>query len=240
MADSTVYVAATHAELRRLLSTLPKVAGASDAVLTVVGLAALGRIRQAFVAKARGGTDEAGDSWAPLSPKTIAYSATRQRGRGGRTKTEKKRASFPSQALNAKQQSRWWEVYRRALAQYRGDRGHAAAVAWLVLKGEGATTLLQKYGGRKVEILRDTGLLLNSLSPGTGSAEQVFRVGGGAVIIGTNRRGAAAHHGGIPGRLPQRRLWPEPNKWPASWWADILDAGKQAVFDLAIQFIRGV
>ena len=239
MPDQTVHVAATRAELRQLLATLPKVAGASDAVLTAVGLAALGRIRRAFITKARGGTDEAGDSWTPLSPKTIAYSATRQRGRGGRTKAEKKRAAFPSQALNAKQQARWWEVYRRALAQYRGDKGHAAAVAWVVLKREGATTLLQKYGGRKVEILRDTGLLLNSLSPGTGSAEQVFRVGGGAVIIGTNREGAAAHHSGIPGRLPQRRLWPSVDRWPQSWWGDILDAAKQVVFDLAMQLIRG-
>lgn len=208
------------------------------AMMTRVGLAVLGRIKRAFVVKARGGTDEAGDSWQPLSPKTIAYSKTRQRGRGGRTKTEKKRDRYPSQALTQKQQDRWWEVYRRNLARFRGDKRHAAAAAWLVLKGEGATTLLQKYGGRKVEILRDTGLLLNSLSPGYGGPEQVFRVEPGAVTVGTNRKGARGHHEGIPGRLPQRRLWPEPSKWPESWWRDILTEVKQGMVDIFLQIMR--
>lgn len=204
------------------------------------GLAILGRIRHAFVTKARGGTDEAGERWKPLSPKTIAYSKTRQRGRGGRTRTERGRPPRPSQALDEKQQERWWEVYRRQLAIYKGDKGHAAAVAWIVLKREGAVTLLDKYGHRQVEILRDTGLLLNSLSPGVHSAEQVLRTGRGEVIVGTNRRGAKAHHTGIPGRLPQRRLWPEPRKWPANWWADIIDQVKQGLLDIAALLIRGI
>ena len=203
-------------------------------------MAILGRTKRAFVVKARGGTDEAGDSWQPLSPKTIAYSKTRQRGRGGRTKAEKKRTSHPSQALNQKQQDRWWEVYRRQLAIYKGNKGHAAAVAWLVLKREGAQTLVDRYGHRQVEILRDTGLLLNSLSPGYGGTEQVFRVGPGFVIVGTNRKGARGHHNGIPGRLPQRRLWPPVDRWPAGWWQDIQDQAKQGLLDLAAYLISRV
>ena len=96
-------------------------------------------------------------------------------------------------------------MYRRQLAIYKGNRSHAAAVAWLVLKIEGAKTLVDKYGHRIVEILRDTGLLLNSLSPGVYSSERVFKVGHGEVIVGTNRKGAAAHHHGVPGRLPHHR-----------------------------------
>ena len=61
-------------------------------------------------------------------------------------------------------------------------------------------TLLMKYGGRQVDILRDTGLLLNSLSPGVVSAEQVFKVAPGTVIVGTNRKWAYCHHyGDLPG-----------------------------------------
>jgi len=86
---------------------------------------------------------------------------------------------------------------------------------------------------------RATGLLLNSLSPGVASAEQVFRIGHGEVIVGTNRKGAAAQHNGVPGRLPQRRLWPEPSKWPASWWRDIMEQVRTGLVDIAMQLIKG-
>lgn len=241
MTQNTVYVRATRAAVRAAIAALPTAmhTSAADAIMTRCGLALLGRIKQAFIIKARGGVDEAGDSWKPLSPKTIAYSKTRQRGRGGRTKAEKGRSAFPSQALSNKQQERWWQLYRRYLAAFKGDKGHAAAAAWIVGKREGMTTLLNKYGHRQVEILRDTGLLLNSLSPGVNSAEQIFRVGHGQVIVGTNRKGAASHHAGIPGRLPQRRLWPPVNKWPASWWQDILEQASQGILDLAMLLIKG-
>lgn len=211
----------------------------ADAMMTRAGMALLGRIRAAFIVKARGGTDEAGDSWKPLSPKTIAYSKTRQRGSGGRTKAERGRASHPSQALNQSQQDRWWQVYRQQLAIRKGNKRHAAAVAWLILKGEGAKTLVDKYGHRKVEILRDTGLLLNSLSPGVTTGASVFRVGLGNVTVGTNRKGAKGHHYGIPGRLPQRRLWPVVSKWPDSWWDDITDQIKLGIVDIVISLVKG-
>lgn len=244
MTANAVYTSAsTDAAIRRALSAIPEEARKkgpiTDAMMTRAGMALLGRIKQAFVAKARGGTDDAGDKWKPLSPKTIAYSVTRQRGRGGRTKAEKNRPSRPSQAINARQRNRWWQVYRRQLAISKGDKGHAAAVAWLVLKGEGATTILAKYGGRKVDILRDTGLLLNSLSPGVMSAERVFRVGPGEVVVGTNRKWARVHHRGNK-RVPQRRLWPEVSRWPQSWWADILHEINAGIMDLAAVIIKGI
>lgn len=241
--SNTVHTRATRDDLRRALQGLPAAAQGggpiADAMMVRVGMVLLGRIKRAFIVKARGGTDECGEKWQPLSPKTIAYNKTRQRGRGGRTKAEKKRNAFPSQALNQKQQDRWWEVYRRQLAIHKGDKRHAAAVAWTVLKREGARTLVDKYGHRQVEILRDTGLLLNSLSPGVASSDQVFRVERGAVTVGTNRAGAAAHHNGVPGRLPQRRLWAPPDKWPAEWWRDITDAAKSGMAELAAYLIRG-
>lgn len=240
MTQNTVTVRSTRTAIRNALSSIPNIARSGGAVahamMVRVGLATLGRIRRAFIVKSRGGTDDAGDSWKPLSPKTIAYSKTRRR---GRSKTESRREVRPSQALNRVQRDRWWEVYRRQLARYKGDRGHAAAVAWVVLKGEGAQTLVQKYGNQKVDILRDTGILLNSLSPGVSSAEQVFRVGNGEVIVGTNRKGAAAHHNGAPSHnLPQRRLWPLVSKWPAPWWADIRDQVKQGLLEIATLIAR--
>lgn len=203
-----------------------------DAILMRAGLALLGRIRKAFVTKSRGGTDEAGERWTPLKPETIAY------GRARRTKTERGRESRPSQALSKKQQERWWDLYRQGLAIHAGSKSAAARRAWFIIKGEGAKTLFDKYAGRRAEILRDTGQLLDSLSPNSGSPEQVLRVGRGEIVVGTNRKGAMAHHHGIPGKLPQRRLWPEPGKWPASWWKDVLHEIKQGMVELIVQNVR--
>lgn len=234
MPGETVHTRADRGKLLDALADLPALGRQSKPLLLRVGLAMLGRIRRAFVTKARGGVDEAGDKWAPLSPKTLAY------GRRGRTKGERGRSTRPSQALTKRQQDRWWALYRKWLAATKGDNGRAARVAWSVLKEEGATTLLQKYGGRRAEILRDTGVLLNSLSPGYTGPEQVLRAQDGAIIVGTNRKGAAAHHKGDPKRgLPQRRLWPPPGKWPSRWWRDLLEQLRGGLLVIATQRVRG-
>lgn len=236
--QETINTQATRAEINRILETIPGklVSGdrSTSTLLTHVGQALLKQIRKSFVAKMRGGADEVGDRWAPLSPKTIAYGR-----RGLRNKRERARESRPSQALTKKQQDLWWEYYRRGLARYAGDKGRAAAVAWVILKGMGAVTLLQKYGNRKVDILRDTGKLLSSLSPGEPSEHSVFRVGRGDVTVGTNRPGALAHHEGDPPRLPQRRLWPEPERWSTGWWRGILVPVRDGVVKMVMDELRG-
>lgn len=72
-----------------------------------------------------------------------------------------------------------------------------------------------------VEILRDTGLLFGSLSPGTFTKDTILQAGAGRVIVGTNQK--PWHHRGTR-RLPARPYWPPDGKLPADWWADILDA----------------
>lgn len=195
-----------------------------------LGRTILHRVSAAFVTKSRGGTDEAGDRWEPLSPKTVAY------GRGDRTKGSS--SDRPSQALTAAQRVRWWQVYRQQKARFGGDKGRAARFAWTVVKGMGAVTLFDKYSKRHVEILRDTGGLLDSLTPGKSSACSVFRTYPGEVVVGTVRVGAAAHHAGVPGRLPQRRLWPEPKKWPGSWWRDLQLVAVRGALDVAVSLVR--
>jgi hypothetical protein len=116
----------------------------------------------------------------------------------------------------------------------------AAKFAWWKIKQEGANTIIGVFGDTPVDILKDTGLLINSLSPGVVSAERVFRVGPGEVIVGTNRKHAARHHAGDPKRgLPQRRLWPHPSRWPQDWWGDILDVAKQGILDLIVHLVKG-
>ena len=259
----TIHVRATREQVLAILRQVPAIAsghgqsaaGLQQALLIRMGLALLGRIRTAFIAKARGGSDESGLRWPPLKKTTIAYS----RRHPGVLFPGKLRAPFaPSWMLTKEQRARWWSVYRSvggrapAGAPYhaRGaPRGWGAAIAWMVLKREGAKTLLSEYGGTKVEILRDKGLLLNSLSPGVVVGQQalsappkvenqVFDLGRGEVIVGTNRKFAATHHRGIPGRLPQRRLWPEPSRWPQNWWRDITEQGVYGLVDIVLYLLQ--
>lgn len=101
----------------------------------------------------------------------------------------------------------------------------------------------QEAGDAKIQILRDTGLLFNSLSPGipgaashhmpSRKARQVFRLNPGSVTIGTNRVGAIYHHEGRFPPLPQRRLWPAPEDWPKNWWSEILQQGREGLLEVA-------
>lgn len=232
--EQTVHTRVSRPAIKRAIAALPEAAKESTALLVRVGIAALGRIKQAFVVKSRGGTDEAGDRWAPLSPRTVAY---------GRRHPGLRRDTYgmkrPSSALTAKQRERWWYIYHNQKARFKGNKGQAARVAWAVLKREGAKTIFDKYAGAQVEILRDTGLLLNSLSPGYRGSEQVLHTVRGVVVVGTNRKGATRHHNGDPSRnLPQRRLWPPPSRWPQSWWRDILEQVKQGILDIATKRTR--
>jgi hypothetical protein len=85
-------------------------------------------------------------------------------------------------------------------------------------KGKGKK---KKAAPAPVDILRNTGELLRSLSPGvdekpSGAPGQVFDVSRpGVIVVGTNKK--PYHHKGIPGRLPARPLWPVDGKIPGAW-----------------------
>ncbi len=193
--------------------------GQVEQLQVAVAMTALGFIRDAFITKSQGGTDEAGDSWPALSKRYVAYGRThpglaRQRGRAA------KRGQSSRPLLTPKQNERWKKIYGQMLRRSgpfptADAKGRAAAYAWAVLKAEGARTILGVYGDTKVDTLRDTGLLLTSLSPGESSSEQILRTEPGQVIVGTNREGAEKHHLGIG--VPQRKLWPDQANWPAKW-----------------------
>lgn len=242
MAGNVVDVRTGAKNLEATLRQLPKLVqspgmarDAMNALKVRVGLQALSFIRQAFIVKAKGGTDEAGERWPPLQRSTIAYS----RRHPGVLFPGKKRAPFrPSWMLTKKQRARWWALNAQV----------GAAMAWVILKSEGAKTIIGEYGDTKVETLRDKGLLLNSLSPGvppdsgtstpTGREHQVFKLESTSVVVGTNRKHAAAHHKGIPGKLPQRRLWPKPNRWPAKWWDLLLSQARQGMIEVMTYLLR--
>ncbi len=237
MSETVIYTHLSRDAVIRALRTIPQEARAGgvvqDEMMEGAGVALLDRIQEAFAAKSRGGTDEAGETWPALSPRTIAYR------RAKRSREESGRSNRPSQGLTQSQQDRWWVVYRRQLARFRGNKASAARAAWVTLKAEGARTLLEKYGDGVVDILRDTNDLMGSLTPHSGSDLAVFNVTPGQVELGTRRPHAETHHRGVPQiNLPQRRLWPEPRNFPDSWWSDILAEVRAGLVELTRQVVE--
>lgn len=255
MAENVINVRGSRQKIRRIMETVrdqvrDTSSEAAKQLMVRMGLTLLGRIKAAFIVKANGGVDDCGLQWPKLKKSTVAYSR-----RHPGVPPSSKRAGFsPSWMLTKKQRERWWSLYRQFLGKapqgaayhQRGAQagsGWAAARAWKILKSEGAQTLMMVYGDTPVKILRSTGVLLNSLSPGVSPMEakpqpptvedQVFRLGVGDVIVGTNRKFAVVHHEGR-GHVPQRRLWAEPDKWPANWWLDITEQGQAALLEMVI------
>lgn len=266
MSDQTIYVRASRQFVLDAIARIPQVAsgGSSEAqsaqraLLVRLGITALGRIHSQFIVKAKGGTDDCGLKWPPLAPSTIAYS----RRHPGVLWPGSRRAPYaPSWMLTAQQRKRWWSIYhgfggvkpkgRAYHAKTNQYDDWAAARAWNILKSEGAKTLIGEYGNATsdingpIQILRSTGLLLNTLSPprflADGGAakikDQVFRVGRGDVVVGTNRPWAGTHHEGN-GRIPQRRLWPDPNQWTQSWWEDLESQAAEGLLDIAVFMLK--
>jgi len=182
----------TEEQLRQVVAELPRAlagqrAGAearavARAVLEAVGIEALAIIKEAYIDKSRHGTDAAGVKWRPLSPATLAYRRrhprlTRQRGRARRAG----RAKRP--LLTAVQDRTWRRIYVAMLHRKKTAK-EAAMLAWAVVKRMGGRTVKAVYGAVGYEIGRDTGRLLNSLSPG--APQNILRVRVGQAVVGTN------------------------------------------------------
>lgn len=174
----------------------------------------MSNLRQAYIVKAQHGTDEAGLKWPELSPRTIAA-------RLARVKSTRK---FHEDVVAA---NRRFRLARQRLQDVPGDAArrleHTRAANELVR----ASKKLRE-AGENMEILRDTGRLFNSLSPGVKGdlmSDGILEVSPGQATFGTNVEYAERHHLGDPStHLPQRRLWAEPQAWPDIWWKDIGEA----------------
>lgn len=179
----------------------------AEAVTRALGVEMLAIIKEAYLVKSQGGTDDAGIKWGPLSPATVAYGRrhpglNQKRGRAAKAG----RGSRP--LLTQRQDRLWRSVYARLVRQGR-DSATAAKIAWTVAKQAGGKTIIGQYGGTQVEIGRDTGRLLNSFSPGYGDC--ILEPAPGSVKVGTNVAYAKHYHA-------KRPLWPDdPARFPAAW-----------------------
>ncbi len=250
-----IYFRGTRPELMQVFKDIVgSVTGASSRyasearqIFIVVGLAALSDVKADYVRKARGEVGEDGVKWPPLSPKTLAYGRRAPKAGGF--------APGGNDGMLTQQQlTRWRKLYGGALARLAMSmdietaKRIAAARAWKILKDEGAQTKLAAYASRPHEILRDTGVLLNSLSPGMlgtdgvnltvtpprgdGGDMQVFDLQPDGVIVGTNVPYAATHQNGDRKRnIPARPFIPRiiPDKWQERWTGSVLPALSAAI-----------
>ncbi len=241
----------------------PDNAGHAKAVFYAIGFAALSDIQEAFIVKSRGGTGEDGVTWPPLSEAYLAY---QRRFAPGEQSALKKAAGLgkghsygvggKGGILTKAQSKRWKKLYGGNLARLAARmevpdaKGMAAAMAWNTIKAEGARTKLEVFGKRVVAILRDVGILFNSLSPGyfdgvtydkptaEGGEQQVFTALTDGIVIGTNVPYAAAHNYGYPkSGIPKREFLPEvvPQVWLERW----AQAGIEALADSLHRSLQG-
>lgn len=227
MLTETIHYRGSRSDLVAMLGRLPSIAAGNDALsmgeatglALRVGTTAMAIQRDAYIVKARGGTDEAGLSWEPLRPSTIRH-------RLGKTKMSDARRK----SIVARYEKRFNE-YQREFSRTRRERFNRD---------------VQQFVPH--EILRDDGTLFNSLSPGLAGEvrpDGILQVNPGECVGGTNVPYAIYHHSDEPRKLradgqpvlPQRRLWAEPSQWPQTWWNMI---GGSAVRGMALIVIRWV
>lgn len=200
------------AELMRRLARLPLLLGPQGGeqarrLARALGVEALSIIKEAFIEKGRGGSDQAGIKWEPLSARYVAY-GRRHKGLTRKRTAAGKKGRSGRPLLTDAQDRLWRGVYASCLR--RGDDSATAArKAWGVVKRAGGKTIIGTYGGAAVEIGRDTGRLLASLSPGAN--ENVLIAQPGSVRVGTNVKYAPFFHA-------KRPMWPaDPERFPQAW-----------------------
>lgn len=147
----------------------------------------------AYEAKSLGGSDELGNRWKPLSPKTIAM----------RPITKEDRAQFGigrlsgRGLLSSRENRRWKGIYASVFRRTKEELGEreasalAAKTAWGILKAQGARLRTEVLGSRNVLIMRLTQRLFRSLRPTTQipyrpRADQIYDARNGSFQIGTS------------------------------------------------------
>jgi hypothetical protein len=239
----TLFVAASRRpELEAVLRQLPGILAGTEADVggiargfkMRVSFAFFSLVKEAFIVKSRGGTDAAGIKWPPLSREYLAYTRPmngRQPPRAGGLAPGGNDGFMTAAQLN--QWRRDFAGAMKYLSVQIGEdaaRGQAAAIAWSKAKSRGVRTKLEVFGEREVEILRDRGILFNSLSPGqineagvdatySPPEDQVAEDGPGWLLVGTNVEYAYYHHV-QPGIRP---LWPKNGNLPAVWIDEIME-----------------
>ena len=229
---ATIRFRGTRADVTRIALQLaavlagraPDTQGVAKGFMLSLGFSALTDIKDAYIVKAGGGTDQMGIRWPKLAAATIA--ARKRRDVKATPAIIKRRAELRA------------EITQLALRRFRLSLSESEAQRRA--KALGAQIILST---KNIDILRDTGVLLDSLSPGRlaggtynkpsgeGGAEQIFEIGAGQVIVGTNVKYASTHQRGDARRnIPARPFLPdESHPVPQIWWDRWLKLSNKAL-----------
>lgn len=206
----------------------PVASNAAVSLAKALGIEALSFVKEAFVEKGRGGTDVAGIKWEPLSERYVAYHR-RHKGLTAKRTRAAKAGRERRPLLTSAQDQLWRGVYASALR--RGDdEGTAAAKAWGAVKRAGGKTIIGEYGKAAVEMGRDTGRLLGSLSPG--GAENILDARPGSVRVGSNVVYAKWFH-------QKRKIWTDSGELPLAWQARLRAVLESALPAIVRELLRG-
>lgn len=172
---NTVHTRKTPEQIRKALADLVlAVQGRSDATGLLqaftlrLGYGLLSCFYQAYLTKAKGGTDESGIRWDPIKRETVAYSRPHPGLEGKRQQAAAE--GRPGRPLLSREQDTLWrrsyaEHYHRLEGEGESSpSGHAAAIAWMITKRAGGKTILDTYGDTPVEIGRSSGRALNGMA----------------------------------------------------------------------------
>lgn len=263
-----------NAAVKRLLAVMAgketDPTGRVDQMMTAVGLEVLGKIHDAYAEKSQGGMDQLGITWPPLSQVTLALrrkdssTATVER-----AKSELKNLPLARRKLIGIQYSRLFKLYTAAKGQFSDRKSlmarkyarrlvelmkpYIAPGRYKKLVGELSKTLPDPrarrlaIAGATALILRDTGRLLNSLSPQFSGPDRILRVAPGTVTVGSNVRTKtgipllALHNSSAPRKLkkdgtpklPRRQVLPDlQHPMPDSWKHDLIGVLRKQLPDL--------
>lgn len=251
---ATIHFRGTRQDVSRIVQQLAAILsgrarddlGIARGFMLTMGFAALSDIKDAFVTKADGGTDEMGIRWPQLSPATIA---NRRVGPGDKkpgfskgdtsgqelAKVQQVLLVRNRQRIRKREEKKAFKRLSLSLPDNEARR-RARIVGGMKATQLTGKTKIQTLGGRDVKILRDTGVLLNSLSPGElsgrgsavthtkpggeGGDEQVFELLSDGIMVGTNVAYASTHQNGDQSRnIPARPFLPDAtHPVPPVWW----------------------
>lgn len=258
---SVVYFRGTRAEavaiVRQIKDALTgKVSdptGLARGVFNAIGLKLLSEIKDDFIRKSEGGTGEDGVKWPPLSKKYLAYGKRFAKGEqvalktgAGLGKGHRHGIGTNTGLLSASEKKLWNKIFGSRLQRLllslppAEAKARAAQIAWAELKRMGAKTKIDVFGSRKAPMLRDWGMLFNSISPGEitgtdyippskpGGEHQIFSTIANGIIVGTNVPYASVHQHGSPSQgIPARPFLPK--TIPAVWQQRINVVATQAI-----------
>lgn len=187
------------------------------------------RLHASYEIRSEGGTDDLGNSFAPLKRETIAKRPI-QRGSLSGLKLDKRSSGTSLKdrkrgLLTPSEDREWKKIYSRKLRNlilFKPEsvaKNIAAAIAWKEMKERGVKTKLDVLGSRDVLIMRVTDKIFNSLEPSGGGVpyrpkkNQLVDKNGTTLTLGTLVEYAKYHN-------KTRPVIPEDIQ---SWVADSID-----------------